>query len=153
MYVPKPITLTSQMLEVNSTGNKYKGLLNANFQDYMDSTRQAGELQIKAGSLKHKVTGVFSGLGIAAGTLMGPAGLAVGFSVGNNIGKYVANVVSDRVYGQAISDMSEIYHSAKMRHAQLATTLAINNKMGEAVNTLRTNENKRLKDALQAMAA
>jgi hypothetical protein len=148
----EPITLTEQMIESNSTSDKYKGLLNANFQDYMDAVKQASQLQIQSGGLKHRVTAIFSGLGLAAGSLGGPAGMASGFAVGNTIGKYTANVISNRVYGQAIADMSEIYHQSKLRHSQIATSLAFNDKMGEGIDSLRANENKRLKDALQAMA-
>ena len=151
MYISQPNSLTEIYVEQDSMENKYKGLLNANFQDYMDSLKQGGELEVRAGKLKQKVSGLASGLGLAAGTLGGPAGLALGFSIGNVFGKYLGNVLSERIYGQAMADVSEISHDSKMRHAQLAASLAFLNQVGGAVDTLRQNENKRKKDDLQAM--
>lgn len=151
MYITSPITMTEQMLSNDGESDKFKGLLNANFQDYLDAVRVSGELQVKSGKLQQQISGVFSSLGLAAGAFAGPAGLAAGFAVGNTVGKYVGNVMSNRIYGRALSDISEIYVDAKARHTQLATAMAFNDKMGEAVDTLRSNENKRLKDALQAM--
>ena len=151
MYISQPTSLTEIYVEQDSMENKYKGLLNANFQDYMDSLKQGGELEVRAGKLKQKVSGLASGLGLAAGTLGGPAGLALGFSIGNVFGKYLGNVLSERIYGQAMADVSEISHDSKMRHAQLAASLAFLNQVGGAVDTLRQNENKRKKDDLQAM--
>ena len=153
MYISQPITLTEQYVDNDSTRNKYTGLLNANFQDYMDSLSQGGQLQLKAGKLKQKIGALVSGLGAAAGTLGGPSGIALGLAVGNTLGKYLGNVVSERIYGQAISDMSEIYHEAKVRHPQLAASLAFTNQIDGAIDTLRQNENKRRKDDIQAMQA
>ena len=151
MYIMEPDSLTQLYVEKNSNENVYKGLLNANFQDYMDSLKQGGELELSSGKLKQKVTGLASAVGLAAGALGGPAGLALGFSVGNTIGKYIASVLSQRIYGQAMSDISEISHDSKLRHAQIAAQLALLGQVGGAVDTLRQNENKRKKDDLQAM--
>ena len=151
MYISQPVTLTEMYIESDSMENKYKGLLNANFQDYMDSLSQGGQLQLKVGKLKQNVVALSSGIGMAIGTLGGPAGLGLGFALGNTVGKYFGNVVSDRIYGQAIADISEINHDAKLRHGQLATSLAFQNQIDAAIDTLRQNENKRKKDDLQAM--
>lgn len=151
MHITDPISLTAMYVEQDSLENKYKGLLNANFQDYMDSLKQGGELQVRAGKLKQQISGLVSGIGLAAGTLGGPGGMALGFSIGNTVGKYFGNVLSERIYGQAIYDVSEISHDAKLRHAQLAATLAFYNQVGGAIDTLRQNENKRKKDDMQAM--
>ena len=151
MHITEPSSLTQMYIEQDSIENKYKGLLNANFQDYMDSFKQAGELEVRAGKLKQKVAGLISGIGMAAGVFGGPAGIALGFSIGNTLGKYAGNVLSQRIYGQAISDVSEISHDSKVRHAQLAATVAFLNQVGGAIDTLRQNENKRKKDDLQAM--
>ena len=151
MYIYQPESLTEIYVERDSIRNKYEFLLNANFQDYMDSLKQGGALQLKAGKLKQKVSSLASGLGMAAGTLGGPAGIALGYSVGNTVGKYFGNVFSQRIYGQAIYDVSEISHDSKLRHSQLAAQVAFLNQIGGAVDTLRQNENKRKKDDLQAM--
>ena len=151
MYITEPMSLSQMYVEQDSSENKLKGLLNANFQDYMDSLKQGGELEVRAGKLKQKVSGVISGLGLAAGTLGGPAGIALGFSIGNVLGKYFGNVLSQRMYGQAMADVSEISHDSKLRHAQLAAYIAFANQIGGAIDTLRQNENKRKKDDLQAM--
>ena len=151
MHISEPTSLTQMYVEQDSMENKYKGLLNANFQDYMDSLKQGGELQVRVGKLKQKVTGLASGIGMAAGVFGGPAGLALGFSIGNTLGKYFGNVLSERIYGQAVTDVSEISHNAKLRHAQLAATVSFLGQVGGAIDTLRQNENKRKKDDLQAM--
>ena len=151
MYIAQPVTLTEIYLDSDSTQNKYKGLLNANFQDYMDSMTQSGQLQVKAQQLKQRISTLVGGLGMAAGALGGPHGLALGYAVGSTVGKYLGNVLGDRVYGQAITDMSEIVHESRVRHSQLAASLAFQQQMDGAVDTLRQNENKRRKDDLQAM--
>ena len=152
MYISEPFSLTQVYVEQDSMENKYKGLLNANFQDYMDSMKSSGELEVKSGKLKQQVSSLGSALGLAAGTLSGgPAGMALGYSIGNTLGKYFGNVLSQRMYGQAIADVSEISHDSKLRHTQLAATVAFLNQMGGAVDTFRQNENKRKKDDLQAM--
>ena len=151
MYISQPVSITQEYVENDSTQNKYKGLLSANFQDYMDAIGQSGQLEIRAGKLKQKVAGVVGGLGMALGTLGGPHAMALGFTVGNTLGKYLGNVVAGRIYSGAIYDMAEIVHYAKLRHTMLATTIAFNNKMGDAIDTLRQNENKRRKDAIQEM--
>ncbi len=152
MYISEPVTMTEMYIENDSVSNKYKGFLNANFQDYMDSLAQGGQLQIKAGKLKQRISSVISGLGMAAGALGGPSGLALGYGVGNTIGKYLGNVASERLFGQAIADTNEINHDSKVRHAQLAATIAFYDQMGGAIDTLRQNENKRKKDDLQALS-
>lgn len=151
MYIASPDSLASLYINNDGARNKYTGLLNANFQDYMDSLAQGGQFQVKAQKLKQKISGLFSAVGTAAGSLGGPSGLALGFAVGNGIGKYLGNVLGNRIYGQAIADMADIAHEAKVRHAQLATSLAFTNQMDGAVDTLRQNENKRKKEDLQAM--
>ncbi len=152
MYITQPFSLTQMYIEQDSTENKYKGLLTANFQDYMDSMKQTSELQLRSGKLKQQIASLTSAIGLAAGsTLAGPAGMALGFSIGNTLGKYFGNVVSERIYGQAIADVSEISHDSKLRHSQLAATVAFLNQLGGAVDTFRQNENKRKKDDLQAM--
>ena len=151
MYITDPLSLTQMYVEQDSNENKYKMLLNANFQDYMDSMKQGGELEVRAGKLKQKISGLASGLGMAAGVFGGPAGIALGFSIGNTLGKYFGNVVSQRFYGQAMADVSEINHNSKLRHTQLAATYAFLSQVGGAIDTLRQNENKRKKDDLQAM--
>lgn len=151
MYISQPISLTEMYVENDSTRNKYTGLLNANFQDYMDSMSQSGQLQVREAKLKQKISALTSGIGLAAGALGGPSGMALGFAMGNTLGKYFGNVVGDRIYGQAIADMAEIAHDAKLRHGQLAASLAYTNQIDGAVDTLRQNENKRKKDDLQAM--
>ena len=151
MYIYQPESLTEIYVERDSVRNKYESLLNANFQDYMDSLKQGGALQVRAGKLKQKISSLASGLGMAAGALGGPAGMALGYSIGNTVGKYFGNVFSQRIYGQAIYDVSEISHDSKLRHSQLAAQVAFLNQIGGAVDTLRQNENKRKKDDLQAM--
>lgn len=151
MYISQPHSLTIHYLENDSTRNKYTGLLNANFQDYIDALAQGGRFEVKSGKLKQRVSGLAAGIGMAVGTFGGPSGIALGFAVGNTIGKYLGNVLSDRIYGQAISDMANIAHESKLRHAQLATSLSFTNQMDGAIDTLRQNENKRKKDDLQAM--
>ncbi len=152
MYIADPVTLTEKYIENDSVSNKYKGLMNANFQDYMDSLAQGGQLQVKAGKLKQKIAALGSGLGLAAGTLGGPSGIALGYSIGNVIGKYFGNVTADRLFGQAIADANEINHDSKVRHAQLAATVAFFDQMDGAIDTLRQNESKRKKDDIQAMS-
>ena len=152
MFLADPVSPTQLMIEATSKSNEYKGLLNANFQDYLDAIKKSGELQIQSAKLKQKISGLGTGIGMAAGSLGGPAGIAIGFAIGNRFGKYFGNVASDRMYGQAITDMSEIMFTAKLRHAQLASSYAMNDKMMEAIDTLRQNENKRKKDDIQAMA-
>ena len=149
MYIAEPSSLTQLYVDNDSVQNKYKGLLNANFQDYIDSLGQSGRIEIRSGKLKQRIAGVIGGVGMALGTLGGPAGIELGFTVGSTIGKYLGNVVSDRIYGQAIADMADIVHYAKLRHTQLAATIAFQKKMDEAIDTLRQNENKRKKDAIQ----
>ena len=151
MYVWEPHSLTEMYIDHNSRENISKGLLNANFQDYMDSLAESGRLQIKSGKLKQKISAMGSALGIAAGSLGGPAGMALGFALGSTIGKYAGNVASDKIFGQAISDINEISHDSKLRHAQLAAITAFEKQVSGAIDTLRQNENKRLKDDLQAM--
>lgn len=151
MHISQPASITEMYVENDSTENKYKGLLNANFQDYMDAIRQSGQFEVKAAKLKQRISALFTGVGIAGGSLGGPSGIALGTAIGNSIGKYFGNVASNRIYGQAIADMSEIVHDAKLRHAQLAATLAFQNQVGTAIDTMRQNENKRKKDDLQAM--
>lgn len=151
MYISQPVSLTAMYVDNDSTHNKYQGLLNANFEDYMDAVAQSGQLEIKSSKVKQRIAGVVSGLGLAVGTLGGPAGISFGYAIGNTLGKYFGNVVADRIYGGAIYDMAEIVHYAKLRHTMLATSIAFNNKMSDAVDTLRQNENKRKKDAIQEM--
>ena len=151
MYLADPVTPTDLYVESFSIENKYRGLLNANFQDYMDAIRQSGQLEIQSAKLKQRVSGVIASLGMAARAFGGPAGLSLGFAIGNTVGKYFGNVLSGRVYGQAINDMAEVVGYAKMRHTQLASSIMFQKKMGEAVDTLRQNDNKRLKDAIQEM--
>lgn len=151
MFLVDPVTPTELYIETQSTENKYKGLLNANFQDYMDGIRQSGELEIKAAKLKQRISGVIAATGMAAGALGGPSGLALGFAIGNTIGKYIGNVVSNRVFSQAINDMAEVVTYSKIRHTMLASSIMFQKKMGEAVDTIRQNENKRIKDAIQEM--
>ena len=151
MYIADPVTLTQRYVDNDSTRNKYTGLVNANFQDYMDSLKQGGQFQFQANNLKQRISSLTSTLGMAAGSFGGPAGIAAGFSVGNSIGKYLGNVVSNRIYGQAIADMAEIAFQAKTRHGQLTASLAFTNQIDGAIDTLRQNENKRRKDDLQAM--
>ena len=151
MHITQPVTLTDIYVDNDSTRNKYTGLLNANFQDYMDSLAQGGQFQAQSLRLKIKVSALVSALGLAAGSLGGPAGMALGFGIGNTIGKYFGSVMGNRVYGQAIADMAEISHIAKVRHAQLAASLAFTNQMDGAIDNLRQNENKRKKDDIQAM--
>ena len=151
MYTSMSSTLTSMYVESDSLENKYKSLLNANFQDYMDSMSKGGELEVKSGKLKQNISGLVSGLGLAAGAIGGPGGMALGFSIGNTIGKYFGNVLTQRIYGQAMTDVSEISHDSKLRHAQLAAMVAFQSQIGGAIDNLRQNENKRKKDDLQAM--
>ena len=153
MYLRDSHSLLTEYISSFSRKNKYKGLLNANFADYMDALKQAGTLQIKSGKLKQKVSAIGTALGTAVGVFGGPAGMALGFSVGNTAGKYVGNVISDRIFGQAIADVDEIAHDSKIRHAHIAASYAFENQIGSAIDTLRENENKRLKDALQGMSA
>ena len=152
MHITDPVISTTLYIENDSTENKYKGLLNANFQDYMDGMVQSSQLEVKAGKLKNTIAGLGSGLGTAAGALGGPIGLALGFTIGQTIGKYLGSVATEKIYGQAISDMSDIVHFAKMRHTMLATSLAFQKKMGEGIDTLRQNENKRIKDSISEMS-
>jgi len=151
MYISQPVSLTELYIENDSLQNKYKGLLNANFQDYVEALRQGGEFQIKQGQLKNKVASLSSGIGMAFGVFGGPASMALGYSIGNTIGKYLGNVIGDRIYGRAIYDMSEIAHETRVRHSQIAASIAFQNQMDGAIDTLRQNENKRKKDDLQAM--
>ena len=151
MHITQPITLTELYVDNDSSRNKYTGLLNANFQDYMDSLTQGGMLQGKAGKLKQRISSLAAGIGMAAGTLGGPSGIALGLAIGNTVGKYLGGVAADRIYGQAIADMADIAHEAKVRHGQLAASLAFTNQMDGAIDNLRQNENKRKKDDLQAM--
>ncbi|OGI18666.1 MAG: hypothetical protein A3B68_01435 [Candidatus Melainabacteria bacterium RIFCSPHIGHO2_02_FULL_34_12] len=151
MYITQPATLTELYVNNSSTRNQYEGMLNANFQDYMDSLAQGGQYEVKAAQLKKRISAVASGLGMAIGTLGGPAGMPLGFAIGNSIGKFIGNTTSQRIYGQALADMADIAHEAKVRHAQLAISLAFTNQIDGAIDTLRQNENKRKKDDLQAM--
>ena len=152
MYISEPVTTTSLYIDSDSTQNKYKGLLNANFQDYMDGIVQSSQLEIKAGKLKNSVTGLGAGLGTAFGSLGGPIGLAFGFTIGQTIGKYLGSVIGEKKYGQAISDMSDVTHFAKMRHTMLATSYMFQKKMDEGIDNFRQNENKRIKDAISEMS-
>jgi len=151
MHITQPVTLTELYIDNDSRRNKYTGLLNANFQDYMDSLAQGGKLQVKAKKLTQRIAALGAGMGMAAGALGGPGGIALGFSIGNTVGKYFGNVVSDRIYGRAIADMGEIFHDSKLRQAQIASSLSFTNQMDGAIDTLRQNENKRKKDDIQAM--
>lgn len=151
MHITQPVTLTQMYIEADSTENKYKGMLNANFQDYMDAFKQSGEFQVRAAKLKQKISALVTGIGMAVGTFGGPSGIALGYAIGNTAGKYFGNVLSDRIFGQAIADMSEIVHDSKLRHGQIAASLSFHNQIGTAIDTLRQNENKRKKDDLQAM--
>ena len=151
MYIAEPATLTESVIGNQTRRSKYTGLLNANFQDYMDALSQGGQFKTKAQKVKIRISSVGSSIGIAVGALGGPAGMALGFTLGNSVGKYVGDVMAERIYGQAIFDMSEIAHEAKIRHAQLATSLAFTDQIEGAIDTLRENHNKREKDNLQAM--
>jgi hypothetical protein len=151
MHITQPITLTELYIENDSSRNKYTGLLNANFQDYMDSLAQGGRLQVKAKKLIQRISSLGAGIGMAAGVFGGPGGIALGTTIGNTVGKYFGNVLSDRLYGQAIADVSEIFHDSKLRHAQIASSLSFTNQMDGAIDTLRQNENKRRKDDIQSM--
>lgn len=151
MHITSPITLTELYVDNDSSRNKYTGLLNANFSDYMEALKKGGEFQYKSGKLRQRISSLCAGIGLAAGTLGGPSGIALGLSIGNTLGKYLGNVAASRMFGQAIADMADIAHEAKVRHGQLATSLAFTNQMDGAIDTLRQNENKRRKDDLQAM--
>ena len=151
MHIVDPASITEYYVNNDSTRNKYTGLLNANFQDYMDSLKQGAQFQVQSQKLKQRVSSVTSALGMAVGSFGGPAGIAMGFSVGNSIGKYLGNTLGQRIYGQAIADMGEIEFQAKTRHSQLAASLAFTNQIDGAIDTLRQNDNKRKKDDLQAM--
>lgn len=151
MHISPQESLAEHYVNNDSRRNMYTGLLNANFQDYMDSLAQGGQFQVKAQKLKQRVSALASTLGLAAGSLGGPTGLTLGFALGNGIGKYIGNVMSDKIYGEAIADMGDIAHEAKLRHSQVATSLAFTNQIDGAIDTLRQNENKRRKDDLQAM--
>ncbi len=151
MYVSQPISLTAMYVENDSLENKYKGLLTANFQDYLDSFKMGAELELRSAKVKSKLTALTSGVGMAAGAMGGPAGMALGFSVGNLVGKYFGSAMAQRLYGQAIEDVSEIALESKHRHAQLASLVAHIGQIGSGISTLRENENKRKKDDLQAM--
>lgn len=146
-----PVSPTELMVANVGVSNEYKGLLNANFQDYMDGIAKSGELQLKLAKIKQRFSAIGTGVGMAAGSLGGPSGIALGAAIGTMLGKYAGNVVGDKLYGTAITDMAEIMHTAKVRHAQLAVSYSMNGKMLEAIDTLRQNENKRKKDDLQAM--
>ncbi|MBI2996095.1 MAG: hypothetical protein HYY52_05250 [Candidatus Melainabacteria bacterium] len=152
MYIANPINLTAMYVENDSNRNMHRGLLNANFQDYMDSLKQGGQLQTSAGRLRQKVSALASSLGLAAGVFGGPMGLSLGYAVGNAVGKYVGNVLSNRIYGQAMADMNDIAHEARVRHTQLAASVAFIDQIDGALDTLRQNENKRKKDDLGAMS-
>lgn len=151
MYIIEPATLTESVVSNQDRRSKYTGLLNANFQDYMDALSQGGQFKTKAQKVRIRISSVGASIGVAVGSLGGPAGMALGFTLGNSIGKYVGDVMAERIYGRAIFDMSEIAHEAKVRHAQLATSLAFTDQIEGAIDTLRENQNKREKDALQAM--
>jgi len=151
MYLAEPVSLTQLYVDNDSTQNKTKGLLNANFQDFMDALSQTGQLELRAGSLKKSISGVFAGAGLAAGSLGGPAGIALGFTIGNTLGKYFGNVLTNRIYGRAIADIADLGHYAKLRHTQLASSIAFQKKIDEAIDNLRQNDNKRKKDAIQEM--
>ena len=146
-----PVSPTELMIANVGVSNEYKGLLNANLQDYMDGIAKSGELQIKLAKIKQRFSSIGTGVGMAAGSLGGPSGIALGAAIGTMLGKYAGNVVGDKLYGTAITDMAEIMYTAKVRHAQLAVSYSMNDKMLEAIDTLRQNENKRKKDDLQAM--
>ena len=79
-------------------------------------------------------------------------GLAFGFTIGQTVGKYLGSVMGEKRYGQAISDMAEVVHYAKMRHTMLATSYAFQKKMDEGIDNFRQNENKRVKDAIGEMS-
>ena len=151
MYISQPVTLTEQYVDNDSRRNKYSVLVNANFKDFLDASAQGSQLEVKSGKLKQQMATLLSGIGMAAGSLGGPLGIPLGFTIGNTIGKYFGNVLSQRLYGQAINDMSEISLDSKIRHTQLVASLAFTNQIDGAVDTLRQNENKREKDTLQAM--
>ena len=151
MYISQPVTLTEHYVDNDSTRNKYTGMLNANFQDYMDSLAKGGQFEVRSAKLKQRISALFSGLGMAAGALGGTAGMALGYSIGNTAGKYLGGIAGQKMYGQAIADMANIAHEAKTRHAQLATALAFTNQIDGAIDNMRQNENKRRKDDLQAM--
>ena len=151
MYIASPETITQLYVNNDSARNKYIGLMNANFQDYMDSLVQGGKFQFRAKELVQRVSQLTSVVGLAAGSLAGPAGLATGYSIGNIIGKYLGSVLSEKTYGQAIADMAEISQLAKVRHSQLAASVAFTNQMDGGIETLRQNENRRKKDDIQAM--
>lgn len=152
MYVVNPVSLTELYVENASMHNKYSGLLNANFQDYIDALRLGGEFKTKLSQLQQRVAALGSAAGIAAGSLGGPVGMAAGFTVGNVAGKYIGNILGYRIYGQALEDMTEIAYEARLRHSQLAASLAFVDQIDGAIDTLRQNENKRIKDAMQGMS-
>jgi len=151
MYISEPISLTAMYIENDSLENKYKGLLTANFQDYLDSFKMGAELELKSAKLKAKFAALGSGLGIGAGAMGGPAGMALGYSIGNVIGKYAGSATANKLYGQAIEDVAEISLESKQRHAQIASYIAHLGQISSGITTLRENENKRKKDDLQAM--
>ena len=154
MYIPEPITLTAQYIENDSRRNEQRMLLEANFQDYLDSAAEGGKLQVKSGKIKMEVTSVLSGAGMAAGALLGgPAGLSTGFVIGNRIGKYLGGVLATKVYGQAISDMNQITGTANQRQIQIAAYLSFVNQVDGAIDSMRQNENKRKKAEIDSMAA
>lgn len=151
MLLEFPQSVTEQYIDNSVRRYKYTGLLNANFQDYLAALEQGGRYTLKSHNLVNKASAIGSALGMGAGALGGPAGIALGFAVGSSIGKYVGNVFSERIYGRAIADMNEINYEAKTRHPQLAASLAFTNEVDSAIDTLRQNQNKRIKDALQSM--
>lgn len=152
MYIDNPITLGELYVENTSKHNRYTLLINANFQDYMDSLRQVSQFQVRSSQLAQKISKVGGALGVAAGSLGGPVGTVLGFTLGNNIGKFIGSMVGNKIYGQAISDMNEISQMSKHRHAQLAANLAFVDQIDGAIDTMRQNDNKRVKDALNAMS-
>ena len=151
MYIREPAPLTEIYVDNHSNENKYRMLINANFQDYLDSLALGGQFEVKSLKLKQRISALGSGIGMAAGALGGPAGIALGFAIGNTLGKYAGGALGDKVYGKAIADMADLGHEAKVRHSQMAAYLANLSQVSGGIDTLRQNENKRLKDDLQAM--
>ncbi|GEM_PF-2271119 len=152
MYINDPTTLTDLYVDNSCRHSKYTLLLNANFQDYMDSLQQGAQFQMRLSKLVQRVSALGGTIGTAAGALGGPGGMALGYTLGNGIGKFIGNSLGNRIYGQAMGDMNEIAQMSKQRHAQLASNLAYTDQIDGAIDTLRQNENKRLKEAVNGMS-
>ncbi len=123
----------------------------SNFQDIFNLTRRTGEVEAKMNQIKFRAQGLGGMLGIAAGALGGPLGSTIGFGVGRSIGSFVGKALAKKYYGAEQASVNENLFLARQRDPQLKFQLGIFNSLGELIETMEKEGDKKDKKVLQDM--